>query len=289
MRKVSTFILILLLCSFWVVFSNIGIMKAKSNSLVTVTDEHFIIREVLGAFNNFFVGSFNASGGYWIELDLSCQSTDNGPFIVYLHILSATHGSIFSAKGTEFSQTVYLDYEDVYNITIAKSPFYSSVRINGIIDVFHQEPVEQSSENWVEVTRFTGNEDTQTESFTCDYVEWRIRWNYSTVFHLHQKTLGLFGLNVFEKEPKSLVSSFGSEPTIGSENGTLSLSENGTFYLQIYAFNIYDYSVIIEQNIESIPEFPSWTILPLILTITLFSVVVKRKLCGRNREYCFFY
>jgi len=29
----------------------------------------------------------------------------------------------------------------------------------------------------------------------------------------------------------------------------------------------------------TIPEFPSWTILPLVLTITLFSVFVKRKLC----------
>ena len=34
----------------------------------------------------------------------------------------------------------------------------------------------------------------------------------------------------------------------------------------------------------AIPEFPSWTILPLVLTITLFSVVVKRKLYTRNPE-----
>ena len=30
-----------------------------------------------------------------------------------------------------------------------------------------------------------------------------------------------------------------------------------------------------------IPEFPSWTILPLVLAITLFSVIAKRRLCAR--------
>jgi hypothetical protein len=33
-----------------------------------------------------------------------------------------------------------------------------------------------------------------------------------------------------------------------------------------------------------IPEFPSWVILPLVFSITLFSIVVKRKLCARSRK-----
>ena len=41
MKQVSIFVFILLLCSFWVTFSNVGIMKAESNSLVTVNAEHF--------------------------------------------------------------------------------------------------------------------------------------------------------------------------------------------------------------------------------------------------------
>jgi hypothetical protein len=134
-----------------------------------------------------------------------------------------------------------------------------------------------SSGNWVEVTRFTGNEYTQTEPFTIEHVEWRIRWNFSTVFHMHQKSLGVFGINVFEKEPKRHVSSFVGVPTIGSENGTLSLSENGTFYLQIHVLNIYDYSILIEQNIDSIPEFPSWIIVPLFLVAPLLVIAIKKR------------
>ena len=275
MRKASVLILFLLLCSFWVVFSNTGIINAESNSLVTVKDEHFIIREVLGAFNNFFVGSFNASGGYWIELDLSCQSTDNGPFIVYLDILSATHGSILSAKETEFSQTVYLDYEDVYNITIAKSPFYSSVRINGIIDVFHQEPSDEPSENWVEVERFSGGSWWGgTRLFRIDNFEWRIRWNYEPSIDFGSDNAVVFDIQVLDAKSKrvELVRSD------GKTNGTVHLHQSGQFYLYIIGFNTNNYTIIIEQNIDSVPEFSSWIILPLILIITLFSVVVKRNM-----------
>jgi len=38
------------------------------------------------------------------------------------------------------------------------------------------------------------------------------------------------------------------------------------------------------SNQVAIPEFPSWTILPLVLTITLFSIIVKRKLFARVRQ-----
>ena len=37
-----------------------------------------------------------------------------------------------------------------------------------------------SSANWSEVTRFTGSETQPyiTDYFTCDHVDWRIRWEY---------------------------------------------------------------------------------------------------------------
>jgi nitrous oxidase accessory protein len=43
--------------------------------------------------------------------------------------------------------------------------------------------------------------------------------------------------------------------------------------------NIKDnYPLMTQVNIFVIPEFPSWAILPLVLTITLFSVIIKRRL-----------
>ena len=43
---------------------------------------------------------------------------------------------------------------------------------------------------------------------------------------------------------------------------------------------------LVEQPI--IPEFPSWTILPILLIITLFSVVVRRKLCAHRSVFSFY-
>lgn len=39
-----------------------------------------------------------------------------------------------------------------------------------------------------------------------------------------------------------------------------------------------NYPLLMPVDVSEIPEVPSWTILPLILTITLFSIIVKRKL-----------
>jgi hypothetical protein len=44
------------------------------------------------------------------------------------------------------------------------------------------------------------------------------------------------------------------------------------------SFTHADFWLIKTNEYGVIPEFPSWTILPLFLAITLFSVVVKRKL-----------
>ena len=57
--------------------------------------------------------------------------------------------------------------------------------------------------------------------------------------------------------------------------------KKGTFYLDFSYHDLDSYTIIVEQDLNSIPEFPSWTILPLVLFITLFLVVVKRKLCAR--------
>jgi parallel beta-helix repeat protein len=48
-----------------------------------------------------------------------------------------------------------------------------------------------------------------------------------------------------------------------------------------------DYYPLVEQ-VPVIPEFPSWTILPLVLTVTLFSVVVKKKAIARKIYGCLF-
>jgi hypothetical protein len=113
------------------------------NSPVPV-QEQFVVQEVMYAFDGRgFLCSFNATTGCSVELDLSL-SGDNR-YKITLEIISNSHGLIFNfttyggREVTNFNQTVNLNYDDAYNITIAKHPFYSTVKINGIIDLYCKE------------------------------------------------------------------------------------------------------------------------------------------------------
>jgi hypothetical protein len=95
-----------------------------------IHDEHFVVQKVLGGFaGTVCVGSFNASNGYWVELNIASFSND--PYEVIVKITSANHREIFHARGSTFTQTVSLYYEDSHNITIAKHAFYSTVTVSG--------------------------------------------------------------------------------------------------------------------------------------------------------------
>ena len=74
-------------------------------------------------------------------------------------------------------------------------------------------------------------------------------------------------------------------------NGT-DINEDGigdTPYVIITSPEDYDdtdsYPLMEPVDDTLIPEFPSWTILPLVLAITLFSIVVKRKLTNKSSHF----
>jgi hypothetical protein len=134
-----------------------------------------------------------------------------------------------------------------------------------------------SSGNWVQVARFTGGAGiTTTEPFTCDYVEWRIRWKYETRTENPEDPPGL-EICVYTQEYHSTyfehLNNWGTEET----NGTLIIHDkNGTFHLTIIC-GVPSYTVIIEQNLDSIPEFPSWTLFVVELFAVTFLLIVYRR------------
>lgn len=155
--------------------------------------------------------------------------------------------------------------------------------------------VEQNTEsapkpesNWVEIVTFTHSVSGiaflhPTSHFTVDYADWRIRWEVNPGNAPERGTS--FNAYIFPETSGPSIEEM--HYTIGTEKttGTLNIYDHkGSFYIIVQTTNIADIKLIIEQNIDSIPEFPSWTILPLVLTITLFSVVVKRKLSTRKSK-----
>jgi len=118
-----------------------------------------------------------------------------------------------------------------------------------------------SSGNWSEVARLTGGGGIgTTETFTIDHVDWRIRWEIepsnrseSTAFLVY-----IFpATGIHHSEPWfESIQHYGTEET----SGTLYIYDrNGSFNMDVLA-SIESYTMIIEQNLESIPEFPSWII-----------------------------
>jgi len=136
-----------------------------------------------------------------------------------------------------------------------------------------------SSGNWVEVTRFTGSgsDFSTTDYFTCDHVEWRIRWEYFPGPDF--PSLALFSVNTYRQgeDVFSVDTLFQS----GSENTTgISYVHNkeGTFYMDLSIANTESYTIIVEQDLNSIPEFPTWTITPLIMVAALIGIIYKMRL-----------
>ncbi|WP_455278481.1 hypothetical protein [[Eubacterium] cellulosolvens] len=136
-----------------------------------------------------------------------------------------------------------------------------------------------SSNNWSEVTRFTGSgtEHYTTDFFNCEHVEWRIRWEY--VPHPSLPFLALFSVYTYPQgEDVSYIDSIiktGNNDT----NGTSYIHNNdGTFYSKINVATTESYTIIIEQDLNSIPEFPSWIILPMFLIGSVIALFVGKKI-----------
>lgn len=149
-----------------------------------------------------------------------------------------------------------------------------------------------SSENWVEVTTLTGAGSIgSTKTFTVDHVDWRIKWEIipgnsseRTAFLAYVfPATGIKGSEPWFEQ----IEHYGKEETTGIL--TICNNSGGSFYMDILTGNVEGYKMIIEQNIDSVPEFPSWIILPLFAAATIAITVYKKlhyeqKQCKKGKD-----
>lgn len=135
-----------------------------------------------------------------------------------------------------------------------------------------------SPENWVEVKRFTGSgsQSYTTEFFTCTHVEWRIRWSYTPDPSYPQYSS--FSFVTYPEGEDALYTDFimktGSSDTSGA---SYIHNKKGTFYSKVGIANTAGYTVIIEQDVDSIPEYATLLVIPLASVSLLLAVVLHRK------------
>jgi len=134
--------------------------------------------------------------------------------------------------------------------------------------------------SWSEVTQFTGSRGYMTEDFTCTHVEWRMNWNYTP--SPSYPSLAGFSIVVYSINQDISIASvmqMGNTTT----NGTSYIhNQKGTFYLDIIVGNVENYVIVIEQDVDSLPEFSTMVLLSLLLSGTLVAMTLARRLEHRS-------
>jgi hypothetical protein len=121
------------------------------------------------------------------------------------------------------------------------------------LTVFTSDITFASSTNWVEVTRFSDSRAFfgDTNDFTIDHIEWRIKWEFE------EGDLRAFFFDIILAETNQTIGSYSNNGNLNITEGIYNITDyDGEFYLFIGTSGGY-YSIIIEQNLESLPEFPS--------------------------------
>jgi hypothetical protein len=133
-------------------------------------------------------------------------------------------------------------------------------------------PVHAST--WVQVTTFTGATTMNTDYFIVNCTEWRLNWSYMPSVGIEQ--YAGFYVSAHEKN--------GDMPIYIYQSGNTTLSgvsyahnANGTFYLSINVANLASYTIIIEEDFDTvIPEYSN-IILIAILALTVVVAIVCKK------------
>jgi len=167
--------------------------------------------------------------------------------------------------------------QGVLNITGYGGDFYLWIGTNGNHIVIVEQNTESAptlDSNWVEVARFNGTTWAEnTEHFTIDYFDWRIKWSYTPRL---SDTINpyIFRLDVKNASGYIVELLFASNQI----SGTLNMNQTGEYYLYIDPMHAETYSITIEQKIESIPEFSSWILPSLFITSILVIIAVRNQI-----------
>lgn len=128
---------------------------------------------------------------------------------------------------------------------------------------------------WTQVTRFTGSTSQTTDYFTVSHAEWRVNWTY-TPDPQYPQYAGFY-LNVYNQNksewPVAIIQS-GNTTTQGT---TYVHNLQGTFYCEITITSITGYTITIEQDLTSVPEYGNVAFILAMLPVSLVVLFVVRK------------
>lgn len=129
--------------------------------------------------------------------------------------------------------------------------------------------------SWVQVTQFSGSASETTDYFTVSHAEWRVDWTYTpdpTYPQYASFYLDIYNQN--QSEWPASIDQLGNTTT----NGTTYVHNlSGTFYCDISVSSVTGYTITIEQDVNSVPEYPAFFLILALLTVLFITFAAFRK------------
>jgi hypothetical protein len=190
-------------------------------------------------------GSFNLTGG---------------SHIIRIDVVSFAYSQI-GTYVCNLTQNVYFAVDpDSQTISFSESPVQT---IKGPYPTATPSPpptpsptINSTAEHWVEVARYEGTQGVfVTESFACNYSEWRILYESYVGTRYPMIIPGVYLLNITtyqQGDTANYIDKISEPPTQGQYYYHLIHNTTGSFYLNISTGFSDNYSIIVEQNTDSV-------------------------------------
>ena len=137
---------------------------------------------------------------------------------------------------------------------------------------------------WSDIARFSEYWGTapnvlrekRTDNFTCNYAEWRIVWNYTPLSTVDPENV-YFNILIYRTNETNYITSMNQQGNT-TTNGTMYINnQTGEFYLKFLVYNVLEATAVIEQDIQTAPEFSPLVLLSLFATGTLVAIILSRR------------
>jgi hypothetical protein len=129
-----------------------------------------------------------------------------------------------------------------------------------------------NAEEWAEVAKWT--EPVTGSRFNCNHVNWEVHWNFKDIAIGSTWTIEIIDIDALGNNFTFFETGVGSFVSINS--GQYTHNQSGRYQITINVQRINDFEVFVRQDIDSIPEFPSWLFLPLFI-IAILALIFKRR------------
>jgi len=106
--------------------------------------------------------------------------------------------------------------------------------------------IQQEEKTWHDVISFSGTSNKNTEPFSIQGRQWRVKWNFQDSGEFGDETNGLFVINIY-RVGESVITDQVSHSGLSASDTDYIYEGEGEFYFKISVANTKSWSIIVED------------------------------------------